>query len=414
MRLAAYTVMRAVDDGAYANLELPKVLRERRIDGRDAAFATELVYGATRMRGFYDRVVEVAAKRPAAEIDGAVLDTLRLGVHQLLGMRVATHAAVDETVALTRQVNGIGASGFVNAVLRRASERDREAWLDEVAPPGLEPLAATAVRTSHPEWVVRALRQALLGHGSATADDVDAQLDALLAADNAPPRVTLVARPGLADVSELLGDGASLAPLARTAVVLDHGDPGSIPAVREGRAAVQDEGSQLVALALAAAPVEGASGRERWLDLCAGPGGKAGLLAGLALERDADLVANEVNPNRTDLVRRTLAAVIARGRPGQVTVRTGDGREVGAAEPDAYDRVLVDAPCTGLGALRRRPEARWRRQPSDVPGLAALQRDLLTSALDATAAGWRRRLRDLQPAPGGDPVRRLGRGQAPP
>ncbi len=387
MRLAAYTVMRAVADGAYANLELPKVLRDKRIDGRDAAFATELVYGATRMRGLYDRIVEVAAKRPAGEIDGAVLDTLRLGVHQLLGMRVATHAAVDETVALARQVNGIGASGFVNAVLRRVSERDREAWLDEVAPPGTEPLAAAAVRTSHPEWVVRALRQALLGHGSATAADVDAQLEALLAADNAPPRVTLVARPGLADVAELLGDGATLGPLARTAVVLDHGDPGAIPAVREGRAAVQDEGSQLVALALAAAPVEGADGRERWLDLCAGPGGKAGLLAGLALERDADLVANEVNPNRADLVRRTLAAAIARGRPGQVTVRTGDGREVGAAEPDAYDRVLVDAPCTGLGALRRRPEARWRRQPSDVPGLATLQRELLTSALDATRPG---------------------------
>ncbi len=391
MRLAAYTVMRAVDDGAYANLELPKVLREKRIDGRDAAFATELVYGATRMRGFYDRVVEVAAKRPAAEIDGVVLDTLRLGVHQLLGMRVATHAAVDETVALARQVNGIGASGFVNAVMRRVSERDLDAWREETAPAGMEPLAAAAVRTSHPEWVVRALRQALLGHGSATVDDVDAQLEALLAADNAPPRVTLVARPGLADVSELLGDGASLGPLARTAVVLDHGDPGAIPAVREGRAAVQDEGSQLVALALAEAPVEGAvvdaSGRERWLDLCAGPGGKAGLLAGLALERDADLVANEVNPNRTDLVRRTLAAVIARSRPGQVTVRTGDGREVGAAEPEAYDRVLVDAPCTGLGALRRRPEARWRRQPSDVPGLATLQRELLTSALDATRPG---------------------------
>ena len=143
----------------------------------------------------------------------------------------------------------------------------------------------------------------------------------------------------------------------------------------------------MVALAIAAAPVEGNDGRERWLDLCAGPGGKAGLLAGLALERDADLVANEVNPNRADLVRRTLAAAIARGRPGQVTVRTGDGREVGAAEPDAYDRVLVDAPCTGLGALRRRPEARWRRQPSDVPGLATLQRELLTSALDATRPG---------------------------
>ncbi len=379
--------MRAVADGAYANLELPKALRSKRIDGRDAAFATELVYGATRMRGLYDRVIEVAAGRPVAQVDASVLDTLRLGVHQLLGMRVATHAAVDETVALARQVNGIGASGFVNAVMRRVSERDREAWLDEVAPSGTEPLAAAAVRTSHPEWVVRALRQALLGHGTATAEDVDAQLDALLAADNAPPRVTLVARPGLAGVDELLVDGSRRGRFAPTAVVLDGGDPGALAAVREGRAAVQDEGSQLVALALAAAPVETGSARERWLDLCAGPGGKAGLLAGLALERDADLVANEVNPNRTDLVRQTLAVAIGKGRPGQITVRTGDGRDVGATEAGAYDRVLVDAPCTGLGALRRRPEARWRRQPSDVPPLATLQRELLTSALDATRPG---------------------------
>ena len=153
--------MRAVADGAYANLELPKVLRSKRIEGRDAAFATELVYGATRLCGLYDRVVEVAAQRPLAEIDGPVLDTLRLGAHQLLGMRVATHAAVDETVALARQVNGIGASGFVNAVLRRVAERDRDAWLEAVAPE--DPMAALAVRTSHPEWVVRALRQALLG-----------------------------------------------------------------------------------------------------------------------------------------------------------------------------------------------------------------------------------------------------------
>jgi 16S rRNA (cytosine967-C5)-methyltransferase len=385
VRLAAYSVMRAVADGAYANLELPKVLRGKRIDGRDAAFATELVYGATRMHGLYDRVVEVAAQRPLAEIDGPVLDTLRLGVHQLLGMRVATHAAVDETVALARQVNGIGASGFVNAVLRRVAERDRDAWLEAVTPE--EPMAALAVRTSHPEWVVRALRQALLGHGAATATDVDAQLTELLDADNAPPRVALAVRPGLATTEELLVDGAAPGPLARTAVILDHGDPGAIPAIREGRAAVQDEGSQLVALALGAAPVESGSEPERWLDLCAGPGGKAGLLAALALERGAALVANEVNPHRAQLVRQTLAAAVARGRPGQVTVRTGDGREVGANEPDAYDRVLVDAPCTGLGALRRRPEARWRRQPSDVPGLATLQRELLTSALDATRPG---------------------------
>ncbi len=386
-RLAAYTVLRAVADGAYANLELPIVLRRQKVDGRDAAFATELTYGATRMRGLYDAVIAVAARREVDRIDPPVLDTLRLGVHQLLGMRVATHAAVDETVALARQVNGIGASGFVNAVLRRVAERDRDAWLEAVVPADGDRFATWAVQTSHPEWVVRALRAALLGHATANADTVDAELSAVLEADNRAARVTLVARPGLATVDDLLGDGAEPAPLARTGVILDRGDPGAFPAVRDGRAAVQDEGSQLVALALAAATVETGSRRERWLDLCAGPGGKAGLLAGLALERGADLVANEVSHHRAELVRSTLAAAVRAGRPGQVTVREADGRDVGAGEPAAYDRVLVDAPCTGLGALRRRPEARWRRQPSDVPALAGLQRALLASAIDATRPG---------------------------
>ncbi len=388
-RLAAYTVMRAVSDGAYANLELPKQLREKGIRGRDAAFATELVYGATRMRGLYDPVIALASGRGVEAIDANVLDTLRLGVHQLLGMRVPVHAAVDETVALARQVNGIGASGFVNAVMRRVSERDRDAWLTHVVPEGLEPTAARAIRTSHPEWIVRALRAALLGHGAAMADTVDAELDALLAADNAPARVTLVARPGLSSVDELLEAGGERGRLARTAVVLDEGDPGAIRAVREGRAAVQDEGSQLVALAVAAAEVEreDGSGSEEWLDLCAGPGGKAGLLAGLALLRGAGLVANEVSDHRAELVRHTLAPAIADGGDGQITVRVGDGREIGADEPDSYDRVLIDAPCTGLGALRRRPEARWRRQPADVVALASLQRELLASGIDATRPG---------------------------
>lgn len=388
-RLAAYTVMRAVSEGAYANLVLPKQLREKGIRGRDAAFATELVYGATRLRGLYDPIIAMAAGRPVDAIDDVVLDTLRLGVHQLLGMRVPTHAAVDETVALARQVNGIGASGFVNAVMRRVSERDRDRWLVEVVPAGLEPNAARAIRTSHPEWIVRALRAALLGHSAATAQTVDAELDALLASDNAAARVTLAARPGLASVEELLAAGGEPGTLARTAVVLGEGDPGGIPAVREGRAAVQDEGSQLVALALAAAEVArpDGSGSEEWLDLCAGPGGKAGLLAGLALLRGAGLVANEVSEHRAELVRHTLGPAIADGGDGQIAVRVGDGREVGADEPASYDRVLIDAPCTGLGALRRRPEARWRRLPADVVALASLQRELLASGIDATRPG---------------------------
>lgn len=386
--MAAYTVMRAVADGAYANLELPRVLREKRIHGRDAAFATELVYGAVRLRGLYDPIISVAAGRPTSKIDSAVLDTLRLGAHQLLGMRVPSHAAADETVGLARRVNGAGAAGFVNAVMRRISERDLAAWLAEVVPAGAEPSARLAVEHSHPEWVVKALRAALLGHGASMPANVDHDLALLLATDNAPAKVSLVARPGLAEVAELVEAGALASPLSPVGAVLPGGDPAGIPAVRDGRAAVQDEGSQLVALALAAVPVVASAG-ERWLDLCAGPGGKAGLLAALAIRAGAGLVANELSPHRAELVRRTLrpAAALGGARGLPLEVRTGDGREVGEDEPGRYHRVLVDAPCTGLGALRRRPEARWRRQPGDLAGLGRLQRELLRSAIDATAPG---------------------------
>jgi 16S rRNA (cytosine967-C5)-methyltransferase len=377
-----------VADGAYANLEMPALLRRRRLEGRDAAFATELAFGTLRWQGLYDAVLALAADRPVERIDPALLDVLRLGCHQLLSMRVPPHAAADQTVGLARSVAGQGAAGFVNAVLRRVGERTLEEWRDAVAPADGGP-ATWAVRYSHPEWVVAALRGALLGHGRATPATVDDELEALLTADNVPPRVHLVARPGLATVEELLASAdAEASPGSPRGVVLRGGDPGAVAAVREGRAAVQDEGSQHLALALAAVDVpEGLPAR--WLDLCAGPGGKAGVLGGLALEAGADLTAVEVSPHRADLVRSTLAALTARaaelGRA--VEVRTADGRELGAEEPGGWSRVLVDAPCTGLGALRRRPESRWRRQPSDLATLGPLQRSLLTSALDAVAAG---------------------------
>ncbi|MDF8264141.1 transcription antitermination factor NusB [Luteipulveratus flavus] len=384
-RRAAYDVMRAVERGAYANLELPRILRNAGLTGRDAAFATELTYGAIRMHGLYDPVIELAAGRPVGQIDPPVLATARLGVHQLLGMRVPPHAAASETVALARSVNGAGAAGFVNAVLRRASERSREEWVAEVTA-GRERADALAVEYSHPVWVVRALRSALLGHGASDAEAVDADLVGLLAADNDPPRVSLVARPGLADVGELLEAGAEASELSPVGAVLPGGDPASIAAVRQTRAAVQDEGSQLLALALAAAHVDDVGDEgEQWLDLCAGPGGKSALLAVLAQQQGAVLFANEVSEHRTELVRSTLRAAIDAG--AEVMIGTGDGRDLGQEEPDTYDRVLVDAPCTGLGALRRRPEARWRRSASDVSDLAALQRELLTSAIDATRPG---------------------------
>ncbi|WP_419866228.1 RsmB/NOP family class I SAM-dependent RNA methyltransferase [Ornithinimicrobium cerasi] len=382
-RDVAYQVLRAVgSDGAYANLELPAALRRARLRGRDAAFATELTYGTLRLQGLYDAVVAVAADRAAASIDPPVLDVLRLGAHQLLGMRVPAHAAVSATVALARQHVSQGAGGFANAVLRRVSERSREDWVQAVTADVPDPLSRLALEHSHPEWVVRALRAALVAHGS-TAAGADAELPALLAAHNDPGPLTLVARPGLVDPAALEDAGAVPSPVAPTAWTLPSGDPGVLSAVRDGRVAVQDAGSQLLTLALVDAPLEGPD--ERWLDLCAGPGGKAGLLAALALPRRASLRANEVSPHRAELVRHTLRAAVAAGARVEVTV--ADGREVGAQEPAAYDRVLVDAPCTGLGALRRRPESRWRRSPDDLSGLGPLQRDLLRSALDAVRPG---------------------------
>ena len=383
-RLAAYTVMRAVADGAYANLELPKELRDKGIRGRDAAFATELTYGATRLRGLYDPIIAAAAGRPISAIDPNVLDTLRLGAHQVLGMRVAVHAAVDQTVGLARLVNGASAGGFVNAVMRRISEKDLDTWIAQVVPTG-DPMAALATLHSHPEWVVRALRAALIGHGASTIETLDADLEALLVSDNAAAKVSLVARPGLCEVEELARAGATPSLLSRVGAVLDSGDPGSISAIRSGRAAVQDEGSQLVALAVAAAEVSTGAEHEKWLDLCAGPGGKAALLATLGAQRGATLFANEISEHRTDLVRQTLDAAIDSGL--EVMIGTSDGREIGEDEPETYDRVLVDAPCTGLGALRRRPEARWRRTTADLAELGVLQRALLVSAIEATKPG---------------------------
>lgn len=383
VRRLAWDALREVHDkDAFANIWLPKALRTQKITGRDAAFASELVYGTLRMQGLYDRVIEHAAGRGVDQIDPAVLDTLRLGAHQLLDMRVPSHAAASETVALAREVNGAGAAGFVNAVLRRISERTRDEWVAEVTA-GREPLASLAVEYSHPQWVVRALRGGLIGSGAADADDVDSALRELLAADNAPADVMLVARPGLADVEELVEAGAQASSLSAVGARWSGGDPGSLSAVRQTRAAVQDEGSQLLALALAAVPVEGE--HQEWLDLCAGPGGKAALLACLAAQQNAVLFANEKSEHRSELVRRTMAAVLDSGV--EVMIGTGDGRDLGAEEPNTYDKVLVDAPCTGLGALRRRPEARWRKSAADVGPLTTLQGELLDSAIAATKPG---------------------------
>ncbi len=356
-RSAAYDVLRAVrTEDAYANLVLPRVLAERKLEGRDAAFATELAAGTLRGQGTYDAIIDdCVPKRPQARLR----DVLRLGAHQLLAMRVPTHAAVSATVDLAKARTGPRSAGLVNAVLRRIGERSLEDWVEALAPS--DDTGRLALASSHPAWIVDLMREAV----------GESELPALLAADNVPPKVVLVARPGRVDRSELPGEPTPWSPYG---VVAEAGDPGAIPAVRDGRAGVQDEGSQLVALTLAGVALEGRD--ERWLDVCAGPGGKAALLEALADRRTITMVGAERQPHRAELVRRA----------GVRRVVVADGTRPPYAG-GTFDRVLVDAPCSGLGALRRRPESRWRRQPSDLDALVPLQRALLASALDVVRPG---------------------------
>ncbi|AWB86439.1 RsmB/NOP family class I SAM-dependent RNA methyltransferase [Mycetocola zhujimingii] len=370
-RRVAFDVINAVSrDDAYANLLLPTLIKRQALGTADAGLATELTYGTLRMRGYYDRVIELAANRPVAQIDEDILDVLRLGAHQLLATRVAPHAAVNESVALARSVGSRSAVGFTNGVLRTISRSSADEWRERVLATTKTNDERLAAEFAHPAWIVRAFRQALAAEGRSD------ELEQLLAADNVAPRVNLIALPGLAQIP----DGAEPDTFSPFGFVLDGGDPDTAIRSEAGRLRVQDEGSQIAALALSRAmPV---SEGELWLDLCAGPGGKTALLGAEAAIGGARLTANEVVPARAELVRRAVAPV-----PGDIEVTEIDGTTIGDLHPATYDRILVDAPCTGLGALRRRPEARWRKTARDVGDLTKLQQSLFLSAFEALKPG---------------------------
>lgn len=384
-KIAAVVLREVAEQGAFANLVLPKALRaeqshNRNFDFRDAAFTSELVYGTLRQQGYLDTVLAEFSTRPLDQLDPEVLQLLRLGAYQLLFMRVPDHAAVSETVAVAREILTDGPVKMVNAVLRSITRATPEELADIFDRIG-DPTARLAAKYSHPEWIVDATRTALEARGI-SADELPAALEA----NNETPKVTLVARPGLITPSELadeaetvLQTGTSQGQLSEYAVVINSGSPAALSSVRAGTAAVQDEGSQLAALLLADAPIEGAD--QRWLDLCAGPGGKTALLAAIGRRRGARVTANEVVPHRAKLVKSSVQAL------DNVSVVTSDGRTFAVPEIGGYDRVLIDAPCTGLGSLRRRPESRWRHAPKDVEELVPLQRELLMQGLELTRVG---------------------------
>jgi 16S rRNA (cytosine967-C5)-methyltransferase len=382
-RGVAFKVLSAVAErDAYANLLLPALLRDSGLTGRDAALATELAYGTLRGQGSYDAILAICCDRDLDRIDPPLRPVLRLGAHQLLATRIGAHAAVATSVDLARDVAGPRPAGFVNAVLRRVATRDFEGWLEIAAPRrGDDIVGHLSIRYSHPRWIVSALSDALAESPAAGL----AETEAALAAGGERPRVTLCAVPGLADPAELIAAGAEPGRWSPYAAALAEGDPAQVTAVAQGRAAVQDEASQLAALALARVEAAGSGvgpAGARWLDVCAGPGGKARLLAALAGASGARLLAADLRPHRA----RLLQAALAGAAQGAAAVVAADGTAP-AWRPGTFDRVLADVPCSGLGALRRRAEARWRRSPDDVTALAPLQRALLAAALESAAPG---------------------------
>ena len=389
-RATVFEVLRSVaESDAYANLVLPKAIRSHRLDHRDAGFATELTYGTLRHQGTYDAILRHCVDRPLEKVGTTTLIVLRMGVHQLLNMRVPAHAALNQSVSLAREKIGSGPASFINAVLRRVSERTPEEWYELIIEEAKDDTERQALLASHPAWIVRSMRQALVAHGRPATE-----IEQLLEADNLAPVVNLVALPSLGSLDEAREQGAVDGELVEDSALYASGDLARLESVREGTVRAQDAGSQLVARALAAAPLDGPD--TAWLDLCAGPGGKAALLAALGVQRGASLIANEAAAHRAQLVEGSLRPL----PEGSYAVLTGDGREItstlrahaselpGSIEPgQLFDRVMVDVPCSGLGALRRRPEARWRKSPRDIAELLPLQRQLLDAAISVTRPG---------------------------
>lgn len=339
-------------NGAYSNLLLPQKLSQSGMDARDKAFATELVYGSLRQLGRNDYIAGKFSNKPWSEVDPGIVDVIRIGAYQLFDMRVPTHAAVDATTNLARKVIGESKATFVNAIMRKLASQNLDAHLSEVQD---DSIASLAIRYSHPEWIINSYRDFI--------SNID-ELKELLAANNRPTSPTLVAWPGKSEVTEFAGDPGKYSPFA---VHIDDA-PYEIAAIKERRAGIQDEGSQILTIAFANA----AKDHEPWLDLCAGPGGKAALLSYLAKEK---ISANEISEPRAELVRQVVSS--------NTEIFVGDGREIEIA----VGAILADVPCTGLGALRRRAEVRWRRTPGDLPALTKLQYELIEHAVSILPVG---------------------------
>ncbi len=361
-RLLAFDLITEVNrNEGYSNLLLPQALSSSAMEDRDRNLVTELVYGTLRMQGKHDWVLAQISDRPWSEVDPGIIDVARLGVHQIHEMRIPDHAAVAATVEVARKRIGESKASFVNALLRSVTRKSIDDWFEPLLHIK-DPVLRMSIQYSHPEWIISAYYDLL--------KDWE-QVEAALAINNIPALPTLVSWPGYSTQEDLIALGAEATTYSPLGARW-KGNPGSLEIIRHRLAGVQDEGSQLVATVFASV-ADGAA----WLDLCAGPGGKAALLSSIAAQRGISFTANEISTPRADLVRRVVHGA---------RVWTGDGREV-SSHNELFDAVLIDAPCTGLGALRRRPEVRWRRTLKDLRELTQLQRELIDSAISVLNAG---------------------------
>lgn len=362
-RLLAYDIISEVNRrNGYSNLLLPQALSSSTLDERDRGFTTELVYGTLRMQGLYDFIFTQISDRPWNQVDDDIVDLARMGAHQIFTMRTPLHAAVSATVDVARKQLGESKGSFINALMRKASAKNLDEWLQPVREMK-DDVARLAIEYSHPEWIVSAYLDLL--------KDVSL-VEAELLSNNTPAKPTLVSWPGASTQEELVALGAVATEFSPYGARFD-GAPGSLELIRHRKAGVQDEGSQLVADIFAKVTKGAAS----TLDLCAGPGGKAALLSHICEVSGRDFVANEISEPRAKLVKNVI---------GKFGVITGDGREI-ASHGRTFDAILADVPCTGLGALRRRPEVRWRRTLKDLAPLLQLQMELSDAAISVLNPG---------------------------
>lgn len=362
-RLLAYDIISEVNRrNGYSNLLLPQALTSSSMDERDRSFTTELVYGTLRMQGLYDYIFAQISDRAWSQVDEDIVDLARMGAHQIFSMRIPLHAAVSATVDVARKQLGESKGSFINALMRKASSKELDEWLLPVRAMSDE-VTRLAIEYSHPEWIVSAYLDLL--------KDVSL-VEAELISNNTPAKPTLVSWPGASTQEELVALGALATKYSPYGARFD-GAPGSLEIIRHRKAGVQDEGSQLVAGIFAEITKESRS----TLDLCAGPGGKAALLSHICDISGRDFVANEISKPRAKLVKNVI---------GKYGVIVGDGREI-AAQGLTFDAILADVPCTGLGALRRRPEVRWRRTLKDLAPLLQLQIELSDAAISVLNPG---------------------------